>query len=180
VNSWFRFYNEVLNDPKVQQLSGDTFKAWVNLLCLASANDGVLPDVSAIAFALRLEEKRTQRVIDELINRNLLDCIEGRYAPHGWGSRQYKSDVSTDRVNRFRKRKRNVSSNVTGNVSSAVSRNVSSAVSETSPDTDTDSDLSYPGSEADLSGESLEPDPFPTGLERPPLGPISIAARGRR
>jgi len=31
--------------------------------------------------------------------------------PHNWNGRQYKSDVSTDRVKRYRERKRNVSGN---------------------------------------------------------------------
>jgi len=34
MSQWFRMYAEVLDDPKVQRLSGDEFKAWVNILCL--------------------------------------------------------------------------------------------------------------------------------------------------
>ena len=49
---WFRFYAEALNDPKVQRLDGETFKGWVNLLCLAKAHDGTLPDIPDIAFGL--------------------------------------------------------------------------------------------------------------------------------
>ena len=40
---WFRLYNDVINDPKVQRLDGETFKAWINILCLASKGGGVLP-----------------------------------------------------------------------------------------------------------------------------------------
>jgi hypothetical protein len=43
---WFRFYDDALNDPKVQKLSGDLFKAWVNILCLASKHGGELPAVN--------------------------------------------------------------------------------------------------------------------------------------
>lgn len=121
MSRWFRMYDELLDDPKVQMLPGDTFKAWVNMLCLASRNDGFLPDVTAIAFALRLDEKKLQRIVDDLCKRGLIDVAEDRFTPHGWQSRQYKSDVSTDRVRRYREQRRNVSSNVAGNVSPDVS-----------------------------------------------------------
>ena len=40
---WFRFYNEALDDPKVQKLPPALFKSWVNLLCLTARHDGTLP-----------------------------------------------------------------------------------------------------------------------------------------
>ena len=43
---WYRMYDELLDNPKVQRLSGDEFKAWVNILCLASRHDGVVPPVA--------------------------------------------------------------------------------------------------------------------------------------
>ncbi len=182
---WFRMYDEVLDDPKVQMLSPDTFKAWVNILCLASRNDGRLPDVTAIAFALRLEDKKAEKIISELKNRDLLDDVDGEIIPHAWNDRQYKSDVSTDRVKQHRERKRNVSSTVTGNVSNGVTRNVSKpvsrngaiTVSETRPDTETDTEVeSYPVNGADLDEVVQDDGPFTTGLEAPPLGPIALAA----
>ena len=102
--AWFRFYDEVLDDPKVQQLPGKTFKNWVNILCLAKRNDGVLPPISAVAFALRMTEVETQTLIEILKNNKLLDDTSNGIIPHNWSGRQYKSDVSTDRVKRFRKR----------------------------------------------------------------------------
>jgi hypothetical protein len=50
--------------------------------------------------------------------------MDGRIVPHNWKGRQYQSDTSTARVQRFRKAK----------------RNVSCAVSETAPDTDTETE----------------------------------------
>ena len=47
---WFRVYNDVVDDPKVQRLSNTLFKVLINLWCLASANDGVLPPIDEIAF----------------------------------------------------------------------------------------------------------------------------------
>jgi hypothetical protein len=109
MSRWFRFYAEALDDPKVQLLDGDTFKAWVNLLCLAARNGGYLPPIEAVAFALRIDESGALAVVERLLIATLLDKVSGgpsgyRYAPHGWEERQYKSDTSTDRVKRFRQR----------------------------------------------------------------------------
>ncbi len=101
--SWFRFYTDVLNDPKVQRLPAETFRAWVNLLCLAKEHDGVLPDLPDVAFALRVSEEEAGGWLDELESRGLLDRDElSRRFPHNWEGRQYASDSSTERVRRHR------------------------------------------------------------------------------
>lgn len=107
---WFRYYESALDDPKVQMLSGDDFKAWVNMLCLASRHDGFLPPISAIAFALRCDETVAERYIQRLSDGGLIDRVSGgpsgyRHAPHNWNKRQYKSDSSNERVKRYRQRK---------------------------------------------------------------------------
>lgn len=106
---WFRMYAEVLDDPKVQKLPAATFKAWVNLLCLAAKHEGRLPAVEDIAFALRCSPADAARTVETLAKTGLIDPVEGTYEPHNWGGRQYRSDVSTQRVKRHRERQRNVS-----------------------------------------------------------------------
>ncbi len=105
---WFRFYSEVVRDPKVQRLPSSTFKNWVNILCLASDNDprGCVPPTVDIAFHLRFTEKKTAAVIKELVTAELIDVVDGRYEMHGWKTRQFQSDNVTERV---RKHRRNVS-----------------------------------------------------------------------
>lgn len=125
MSRWFRYYDEALDDPKVQRLDGDTFKAWINLLCLASRNGGIFPPMEDIAFALRIDGNAARTLIERLLNATLIDSLNGgangkRYAPHGWQERQYKSDTSTDRVKRFRQR--------------------SKTVTETAPDTETETE----------------------------------------
>jgi len=93
----------------VQKLPGEQFKGWVNLLSLAARNEGDLPPVEDIAFALRMSEKEAQELIDYLIEKGLIDETECGLEPHNWNGRQYKSDVSTERVKRFRKRHETVS-----------------------------------------------------------------------
>jgi hypothetical protein len=141
MSRWFRMYDEVLDDPKVQRLSGDDFKAWVNMLCLASRKDGALPAIEDIGFALRLEAKKAQATVARMVLAGLLDDADGRFIPHGWNARQYKSDVSTGRVKQFRERKK------------AVAGNGDETFHETAPDTDTDTDTDTENKE----GEAGQP-----------------------
>ena len=120
---WFRLYDDVLNDPKVQKLSGETFKLWINVLCIASKHGGVLPNLEDLAFELRLPTLVCKTEIDTLKAAGLIDG-DKKLKPHGWEKRQYKSDTSTERVKRFRER----------------SSNVAETVNETVPDTDTETE----------------------------------------
>jgi hypothetical protein len=131
MSRWFRFYDDALNDPKVQSLPPALFKAWVNLLCLASKNDGRLPPVADVAFALRVKNEAAAKVLHLLCDAGLVDTIDGDSVlePHNWSQRQFKSDNSTARVQEHRKLKR--------------FSNVSPAVTETPPEqnrTDTESE----------------------------------------
>lgn len=127
--TWFRFYQEVLDDPKVQSLDPADFKAWVNLLCLACRHEGKLPSAKDIAFALRISFNDCETLLERLSNGGLIDRRNGgvngtHNAIHSWEKRQYKSDTSTDRVKRFRER--------------------SKTVTVTAPDTDTDTENIVP------------------------------------
>lgn len=113
MSRWWRAYDEALHDPKLQRLGGTIFKFWFNIMCIASKNGGVLPRLCDIAYAVRLNEDRTRVLIDELKRCGLLDeTPDGFWSPHNWEGRQFPSDVSTDRVKRFRNRQRNVSETV--------------------------------------------------------------------
>lgn len=87
---WFRFYSEVLHDPKVRRLSDRRFRQWVNLLCIANASEprGVLPPLSDLADLLRLPLAKAQAVLDDLSERGFLDATEGGLMPHNWPERQ--------------------------------------------------------------------------------------------
>jgi hypothetical protein len=155
MSRWFRLYNEVLDDPKVQKLSGPDFKLWVNVLCLAARHDGRLPPESDVGFALRLEPKATAAILLRLSKAGLIDMVEGVLIPHGWNDRQYKSDVSTDRVKRFRKR--------SGNVSLDVSKQLDETPPETEADTETEVTLAK--AKAEPKKSNPETIMFAAGLE---------------
>jgi hypothetical protein len=126
---WWRAYSASRNDPKIQTLSGDQFKAWYNLLCLAAESDGEIKSATEAAYALHMPESKARAMVAILAGKGLLDIVsDGYFKPHNWDCRQYKSNVSTERVQQFRKRKRNVSSIV------------SPTVSETPPETETETE----------------------------------------
>lgn len=126
---WFRFYAESLNDPKVQKLDGEDFKAWVNLLCIASQNDGRLPCLEDVAYLLRESQNAAETILGRLHNGGLIDKCNGghngwHYAPHNWKNRQFKSDNSTERSRKSRTR-----------------RNVAATPPDTEADADTETEF---------------------------------------
>jgi hypothetical protein len=125
VSRWWRAYDEAVDDPKLCLLTDRQHRAWFNLCCITSQNGGVLPSIDAIAFKLRMTPLKAKAIVSELQSAGLIDDDgNGDLSPHNWGGRQFQSDGSTDRVKRFRERK----------------RNVSPAVSETPPDTEADTE----------------------------------------
>jgi hypothetical protein len=77
---WLRLYTEVVSDPKVQRLPGEKFKAWINLLCVAGQNDGILPPLADLAFTLRVAEDTIALLLADLADRGLLDATpDDRY-----------------------------------------------------------------------------------------------------
>ena len=130
MTSWFRVYDGVVDDPKVQRLDPPLFKTLVNLWCLTSANSGVLPSIDEIAFKLRMKAQKAQRVLDVLKAAGLFEDDETGTHPHNWERRQYKSDVedptASERMRRYRNRQRNDS----------VTRPVTSRFPETETETE--------------------------------------------
>ena len=108
---WFRFYDEVLDDPKAQRLPSGLFKAWVNILCLASRGGGTLGTTADIAFGLRVTAQKAEQCVSALVTAGLLDRSGETLHPHNWNGRQFQSDDSGNRVREFRKRHGNAGRN---------------------------------------------------------------------
>jgi hypothetical protein len=135
MSRWFRFYDEALNDHKVQSLSPDLFKTWVNLLCVASRNEGVLPSADRLSFELRVSAHEMQTRLDDLVLLGLLDIrADKRLEPHNWAKRQWKSDDSKERVRKHRASKQPCNADVTVTVTPP----------ETEADTETEEDTPLP------------------------------------
>jgi hypothetical protein len=129
---WLRLYDDTINDPKILKLPEAMRWHWIAMLCITSKYEGSLPALDDIAIQLRVTAAKATEIISVLLKAGLLDKTETGFVPHNWNGRQYKSDVSTNRVKRFRNAKRNV----------AV----------TPPETDTEADTETDNSEANASG----------------------------
>ena len=93
---WFRFYSEVLHDPKIQRLPIALRWSWVNVLCLANEQEprGQLPQLKDVAYSLRVSEAKARAMLSSLKDAGLLDADgAGRLWPHNWSARQYASDL---------------------------------------------------------------------------------------
>lgn len=148
---WFRVYCEAYRDPKIIRLSDKLHRFWFNVLCLAGESNGILPDVRDIACHLRLRDSETGTRLAELLEMGLVDDTPQGLTPHNWSKRQYKSDVSTERVKRFRNGLRNTDETL-------------HETHETPSEADTETDTE---SEADT--ESAESASAPPATIPPPL-----------
>ena len=117
---WFRFYSAAMRDPKVAKLTDKQFRLWMNLLAVASENDGHIPMLDDLKYLLNRRLDHLSTGVKELISMGLIDCLADGYEPHNWNKFQYKSDTSKERVAKHRA-KRNVT--------------------VTPPDTETDTDI---------------------------------------
>lgn len=147
---WFRFYTDALDDPKVQRLPAERFKQWVNLLCLAKEDDGLLPSTEDIAFRLRIPDTEARSLVEELAKRGLLDADGENFSPHNWHNRQFQSDSSTERVKRF--------------------RNAAETLDETAPETEADTETE-PEQSRDRGGAGGAP-PASRGKPRSARSPV--------
>jgi hypothetical protein len=158
MNYWLRLYTGILDDPKVQRLEAEHFKGWVNLLCLAKEHDGLLPSLEDIAFRLRLSGEDAESLVEELVKRGLLDSDGKNVTPHNWHQRQFQSDVSTERVKRYR----NVSRNVTETLPEQIRDR-----SETESETEQSRDPSR-GKPRSVRAPVLPDEEFLDGLQKNP------------
>lgn len=163
---WFRLYDDLLDDPKVQQLSPALFKHWVNLLCLASKHSprGRLPGLSEIAFRIRLPRHKAVAVLEELRAMGLIEMDGETFAPHNWDGRQRVSDNVADRVRRHRE---SASRGVSVTLQPTLHVTDSSLLTDT--DTDTDINAAHAAAEpppAPPSGPSVGRSP-PAAISQP-------------
>lgn len=141
MSRWFRLDDDVINDPKVLLLPEAMRWIWIAFLCIASKNAGRLPSINIIALHLRVKVHKAAEYLTRLVTAGLVDRDEEGFAPHNWKGRQFQSDVSTDRVKRFRERH----------------GNVPSTVSETPPEIDTQTDTEPEQRKKTRAGALAEP-----------------------
>lgn len=114
LGNWYRMYVSILDNPKLARLSEAQCWNWAKLLAVAVTYGGLIPeDLTDVAHLMRKPLGKVRDLIQVFLSAALLERCDGGYIPHDWETRQFQSDVSTGRVQEFRKRQRNVSSAVT-------------------------------------------------------------------
>lgn len=84
---WFRYHAEALDNPRVQKLSGDLFKIWVNCQCILSqegaAASGKMPSLEDCAYRLRMTVQDVEKSFDNLVEKGLM---KSKYVTVGDGN----------------------------------------------------------------------------------------------
>lgn len=107
---WFRFHWQFLHNKKVQTLPLDQFKILINTMCYACKVGNVPWNVSETLYDLREDgnEIGVSFAFHEFVRREILvtdaETFPETFHFKNWNEYQYKSDSSTDRVKRHRKK----------------------------------------------------------------------------
>lgn len=124
---WFRFYDEMLDDLKVINMTDSCVRVFVSLLCIGNRGKtrGKIPsDVSALSRLIRMHPNKLRAALKYLEINKIIHSDGSDIVFTNWCKRQFESDSSTERTRVWRERHKNVT--VTNPV--------------TPPDTDTDTD----------------------------------------
>ena len=103
-----KLWDNILDNPKVQRLQPTLFKAWVNMLAVATRRGlpgGELPPTEDLAFLLRVNPRATHEWLIALSRAGLIDEKDGRYFLHDfdiWNSA--KDKTGSDRQAAWRAR----------------------------------------------------------------------------
>lgn len=139
---WFRLYVKFASDPKMQTMSEANQRRWIMVLCLRGQD--ALSEIvqfggeAELARVLNITHEELLETKAALLARNL---ISDDWVVLNWDDKQYASDSSRDRVQRFRESKRDVTLQGcyrNGDVTKRVTAGVTEPV--TAPDTDTDTE----------------------------------------
>jgi hypothetical protein len=106
---WIKLYIEILDDPKVGMMPEWLFARMIKLFLVAKEynQDGLLPPVSALAWRLRMDAGSLSETLSAL---GLIGVVR-EMAPEIWlivnFKKRQEAESSTERSQRFRKRKCN-------------------------------------------------------------------------
>jgi hypothetical protein len=117
---WHKSWACSLDNPKIQMLTGEQFKAWSNLLWVADRFDeeGRLPEIKIVAFQLRVTPAQALVLIEDQVSLGLIETNGTAFVIHDW--RDWQGDGKTDaqrkRVQRSRERDVSRDTSVTNHV----------------------------------------------------------------
>jgi hypothetical protein len=105
---WFRVYNEILDDPKVAKMDGETFRCFIYLLAISSEQetDGIIDmSISDISWRIRIPINTLEAAIAYFLENNILKKENGSFIITNWKKRQFASDNSANRVLKYRNKR---------------------------------------------------------------------------
>lgn len=142
--TWFRLYNEAIDDEKLRLLAFEDRWHFVALLCCKSKgllDSGDSPDLKTrkIALKLGLSSRELDEVARRLSEVGLVD--RNTLQPLAWDDRQFKTDTSAERTRQYRERLKQ-----SGDKKKRRS-DVTVTVQETETETDTDNPPTPQGGE---------------------------------
>lgn len=171
---WLRLYRASLHSPKIVSLSDRQHRAWHNCLLIAD-NDGALPSMRDIAVHMRMTTTEAEQLICDLVEAGLVDPVmdgtRTTYVMHDWQDHQPPSDTSTERVQKHRLSKRNVT--VTD-----VKR--SSNVIESESDIESETEKKFLPLGSEVPAAKVNELRFGLGLKNGKAGRVDVAYLGKR
>jgi len=98
-------YTDVLDDTKINSISSLSFKVFVFLMSILTAEDqkdGIISEENSLSWRLRMSKAKLKKSIDELEKHGMVKRQDGAIIVVNWSKRQFKSDDINARVKRFR------------------------------------------------------------------------------
>lgn len=165
---WFRCWSDIKDDPKMLGMSDRDFRLWIHLLALVSeeGSHGILPSFSekGLASSLNTTPAKWGKSLSSYTRLDMVRVLkDGRLQIRNWAKRQYESDNSTPRVQRFRNARRNNGA--------TLQKRPQRQIQRTETDTDTDPSLSPRGTDG-LFEDAFKRKPSP--LESMNLGNLTL------
>ena len=168
---WFRFYSEALTDRKIQRVCRATEQpkviiigAWTTLLALANDSpvrgillltDTIPYTIDDLADEMGLCPDSTQAILTEFQRFNMIHSEAETFYLTNWNGRQFESDSSTARVQRYRQKQRALQEN-NSNVPETLQDSYSNLPEQNRSETDTDQ------SRADIYAANAAPESPPS------------------
>jgi hypothetical protein len=98
---WFKMYTNLHRNVKVQSLTGDVCKTWLNLLSIYGEEEK-LPSTQQVLYETRMDAGTYQEHLNTLLECGLFESNEqGQIMPHDWDQHNPKI-LSTERVQKHR------------------------------------------------------------------------------
>jgi len=156
---WIKLYHEILTDPKMGRLPDNLWRRAIECFLMAGEtnNEGHLPELSNMAWTLRMNEQQLEIELIQLADVNIVEVREGHWFVTHFAKRQAAVSGAKKQANyRDRQRKQQYYENDTEEQPTSYE-----AVTNGNTDTDTDTDIdtiapkSSAGTEDVLPGDVL-------------------------